>query len=313
MCVCRLRHVQELDDSEKRNPRAPDPSIEGSGPPTSLSPIHGFMTNEATISVRNIAQATVKVEPKITTYMVSGPSLPRIPSVPHPVVQVVPSLQTSSPPPIIVIGGEPVDCEEQSFALLDLKSEGGQYINCIYIRVPSSSRYMIATANDSGQTMSPSVASTEGLGGVASAAAWDNIGEVVSLGTDLSSVAPLKGKDRAGHPVCYSMFGLLGNKELFQNTFGTKEKHDQFLRWRFQLMEKGTEELDFQSGGGTSILQINDLKNCPRPSKKELRDAKICQIEKLSSELPPKIRWASVPYSSLLYFALRLPTGCGNN
>ncbi|GMH05044.1 hypothetical protein Nepgr_006884 [Nepenthes gracilis] len=78
-----------------------------------------------------------------------------------------------------------------------------------------------------------------------------------SVGTDLSSTAPLNGNDWAGHPVCYSMFGLFGNKELFQNTFRTEEKHDQFWRWRFQLMEKGIKELDFQPGGVTSTPQIN--------------------------------------------------------
>ncbi|GMH01398.1 hypothetical protein Nepgr_003237 [Nepenthes gracilis] len=43
-----------------------------------------------------------------------------------------------------------------------------------------------------------------------------------SVGTDLSSVAPLNGKDRAGHLVCYNMFGWFGNKKLFQNTFGQR-------------------------------------------------------------------------------------------
>ncbi|GMH26967.1 hypothetical protein Nepgr_028810 [Nepenthes gracilis] len=59
-----IQPVQELDNSEKRNPKASDPSIEGLGPPTSLSPVHGSMMNEPTISVGNIPQATVKVEPK---------------------------------------------------------------------------------------------------------------------------------------------------------------------------------------------------------------------------------------------------------
>ncbi|GMG99813.1 hypothetical protein Nepgr_001653 [Nepenthes gracilis] len=95
-----VQPVRELDDSEKRNPRTPGPSIEGLGPPTSLSPVHGSMMNEATMSVGNIPQVTVKVELNIITYMVSGPSLPRMPSVPRPVFQVVPSVQTSSPPPV---------------------------------------------------------------------------------------------------------------------------------------------------------------------------------------------------------------------
>ncbi|GMH08685.1 hypothetical protein Nepgr_010525 [Nepenthes gracilis] len=92
--------VQELDDYENQNPRAPDPSIDDSGPPTSLSPVHGSMMNEATISIGNIPQATVKVETNIATYVISGSFLPRMPFVPCPVFQVMPSLQTSLPPPV---------------------------------------------------------------------------------------------------------------------------------------------------------------------------------------------------------------------
>ncbi|GMH21871.1 hypothetical protein Nepgr_023714 [Nepenthes gracilis] len=73
-----------------------------------------------------------------------------------------------------------------------------------------------------------------------------------SVGTDLSSAAPLNGKDRVGHLVYYNLFGS--------------------LRWQSQLMEQGITELEFQPGGVTSILQLNDLKKCPGPSTKELRN-----------------------------------------
>ncbi|GMH27523.1 hypothetical protein Nepgr_029366 [Nepenthes gracilis] len=138
ICPKPLPKIRAIYNAGKRNPRAPDPSIEvkqphflvlisenfvearaalsrtllvpiqnpvtslpqGSGPPTSLSPVNGSMMNRTTISVGNIPQATVKVEPNIATSMVSGPSLPQMSSVPRPVSQGVPGLQTSSPLPV---------------------------------------------------------------------------------------------------------------------------------------------------------------------------------------------------------------------
>ncbi|RVX00547.1 Patellin-4 [Vitis vinifera] len=93
------------------------------------------------------------------------------------------------------------------------------------------------------------------------------------LGQDISSVAYMNGVDREGHPICYNIYGVLENQELYQKTFGTEEKRNQFLRWRIQLMEKGIQKLDFKPGGVTSLLQINDLSNSPGPSKKEIRIA----------------------------------------
>ncbi|KAM1045304.1 hypothetical protein EV1_035921 [Malus domestica] len=88
---------------------------------------------------------------------------------------------------------------------------------------------------------------------------------------DLSSAAYLNGVDREGHPVCYNIFGVFDNEELYQMTFGNEENGGQFLRWRLQLMEKSVQKLDLRPGGVTSLLQINDLKNSPGPMKKELR------------------------------------------
>ncbi|KAF5733611.1 putative Patellin-4 [Tripterygium wilfordii] len=91
------------------------------------------------------------------------------------------------------------------------------------------------------------------------------------LGSDLSSVAYMNGVDLEGHPVCYNFFGVFEDEKLYTKTFGTEEKRSQFLRWRFQLMEKGIKELDMRPGGVTSLLQITDLKNSPGISKKDLR------------------------------------------
>lgn len=92
------------------------------------------------------------------------------------------------------------------------------------------------------------------------------------LGFDLSSIAYVNGVDLKGHPVCYNIYGVLEDDNLYQKTFGTEEKRQQFLRWRLQVMEKCIQQkLNFKPGGISSMLQINDLKNSPGPSKKELR------------------------------------------
>ncbi|KAL6991923.1 hypothetical protein U1Q18_010034 [Sarracenia purpurea var. burkii] len=93
------------------------------------------------------------------------------------------------------------------------------------------------------------------------------------LGADLSQVGYMSGTDREGHPICYNVFGGFGKEEIYEKAFGTAEKREGFMRWRVQLMEKGVRKLDFKAGGVNSLLQINDLKNSPGPSKKELRIA----------------------------------------
>jgi hypothetical protein len=89
---------------------------------------------------------------------------------------------------------------------------------------------------------------------------------------DFSRAAYMNGgTDREGHPVCYNVYGVFDDGELYQKALGSEEKREQFLRCRFQLMEKGIQKLDLKPGGVASILQINDLKNSPGLSKKELR------------------------------------------
>lgn len=77
--------------------------------------------------------------------------------------------------------------------------------------------------------------------------------EVIS--TDLNSVAYMDGVDREGHPVCYNVYGVFANEELYQEVFGNEEKREQFLRWRVRVMEKGSgdgegdPEVGFQAWG----------------------------------------------------------------
>ena len=106
------------------------------------------------------------------------------------------------------------------------------------------------------------------------------------LGQDISSVAYMNGVDREGHAICYNIYGVLENEELYQKTFGTEEKRNQFLRWRIQLMEKGIQNLNFKPGGVTSLLQITDLNNSPGPSKKEIRIATKQAVSLLQDNYP---------------------------
>ncbi|KAK4361357.1 hypothetical protein RND71_020309 [Anisodus tanguticus] len=106
------------------------------------------------------------------------------------------------------------------------------------------------------------------------------------LGSDLAPAAYMSGIDNQGHPICYNIFGVLDDEELYNKKFGTEEKRNQFLRWRVQLMEKGIQQLDFKAGGVSSLLQINDLKNSPGPSKKEVRVATKQAVDLLQDNYP---------------------------
>ncbi|MBA0711089.1 hypothetical protein Golax_010318 [Gossypium laxum] len=120
---------------------------------------------------------------------------------------------------------------------------------------------------------------------------WRKDGNIDSVleeefGAELGSAAYMNGIDKEGHPVCYNIYGVFAEEELYKKTFGTDENRRHFLRWRFQLMEKGIQKLDLRPGGVTSLLQINDLKNSPGPSRKELRIAMKQAVGALQDNYP---------------------------
>ncbi|XP_020230791.1 patellin-4 [Cajanus cajan] len=124
------------------------------------------------------------------------------------------------------------------------------------------------------------------------------------FGSDLASAAYMSGVDHEGHPVSYNIFGAFESEELYQKAFGTEEKRSEFLRWRCQLMEKGIQKLNLKPGGVSSLLQINDLKNSPGPSKKELRIATkqtVAMLQDNYPELVAKNIFINVPF---WYYAL---------
>lgn len=95
------------------------------------------------------------------------------------------------------------------------------------------------------------------------------------LGHDWDGVAYMHGYDKEGHPVCYNVYGVFQDNELYQKTFGDEAKREKFLRWRVQLLEKGIQEqLSFSPGGVSSMVQITDLKNSASTlGKKDLKQA----------------------------------------
>ncbi|XP_051128294.1 patellin-4 [Andrographis paniculata] len=128
--------------------------------------------------------------------------------------------------------------------------------------------------------------------------------------TDLSSAAYMCGVDRQSHTVCYNIFGVLDNEEIYDKTLGTEEKREQFLRWRVQLMERGVEKLDFKPDGVNSLVQVNDLKNSPGPARKEVRTAVNKAVALLQDNYPEFVAkniFINVPFWYFAYHSLVSP------
>ncbi|XP_073056166.1 patellin-4-like [Primulina eburnea] len=130
------------------------------------------------------------------------------------------------------------------------------------------------------------------------------------FGSDLTSAAYQSGIDSQGHPICYNIFGVLDNEEIYQKTLTTEEKREQFLRWRVQLMEKGIQKLNFKPGGVSSFVQLNDLKNSPGPSKKEVRSVVRKTVALLQDNYPEfvaKSIFVNVPFWYYAFHSLISP------
>ena len=106
------------------------------------------------------------------------------------------------------------------------------------------------------------------------------------LGLDFSKVAYMEGIDHEGHPVCYNTYGIFLDEELYHKTFGAEENCKKLLRWRVQMMEREIKKLNFEPGGISSFLQINDLSNSPGPSRKELRQVMKQAVTLLQDNYP---------------------------
>uniref|UniRef100_A0A7N0TNJ1 Patellin-3 n=1 Tax=Kalanchoe fedtschenkoi TaxID=63787 RepID=A0A7N0TNJ1_KALFE len=102
----------------------------------------------------------------------------------------------------------------------------------------------------------------------------------------LDKVVFMKGYDKEGHPICYNVYGEFQNKDLYNATLSDHEKRLNFLRWRIQFLEKSIRKLDFSPSGVSTIVQVNDLKNSPGPTKKELRLATNQALQLLQDNYP---------------------------
>ena len=90
-----------------------------------------------------------------------------------------------------------------------------------------------------------------------------------NLGSDFEDVRFLDSRDKEGRPVCYHVFEVFKDKDVYKKTFGTQQKCDLFLRWRIQIMEIALKKLCFR-GGADGIIMVYDLKNAPIQGMKEL-------------------------------------------
>ncbi|EYU33790.1 hypothetical protein MIMGU_mgv1a003190mg [Erythranthe guttata] len=124
------------------------------------------------------------------------------------------------------------------------------------------------------------------------------------------TVGYMKGLDREGHPVCYNVYGVFDDEATYNKTFGTEASREKFLRWRLQLLEKEIRKLDFRHGGVSKLLQINDLKNAPGPSRRDLRLATKRAVGILQDNYPEFVSrniFINVPFWYYAFNAILSP------
>ncbi|KAL1324869.1 hypothetical protein HN51_034990 [Arachis hypogaea] len=130
------------------------------------------------------------------------------------------------------------------------------------------------------------------------------------LGDDMDKVVFMHGHSREGHPVCYNVYGEFQNKDLYDKTFSTEEKRNNFLRWRIQFLERSIRKLDFTPGGINTIFQVNDLKNSPGPAKRELRLATKQALQLLQDNYPEFVAkqvFINAPWWYLAFYTMISP------
>ncbi|MED6147277.1 hypothetical protein PIB30_042589 [Stylosanthes scabra] len=98
----------------------------------------------------------------------------------------------------------------------------------------------------------------------------DHILDEEDLDAEFEHTSILNSRDKEGRPVCYHFHGVFSDKSLYNNTFGTQQKREKFLRWRIQLMERAVRKLCFKEGGVDSVIQVFDLKHASPQGMKEL-------------------------------------------
>ncbi|KAM1153193.1 hypothetical protein FF1_035679 [Malus domestica] len=126
------------------------------------------------------------------------------------------------------------------------------------------------------------------------------------LGCDLKNVVYLNSVDKEGHPLCYTFYGPFRDRELYNRTFGSEEKRQEFLRWRVQFMERGIQKLSFKDGGVDSMVHVTDLKHSPGPDMKELRSLSNKTLVLLQENYPELIQKNIVINAPLWYYVVHV-------
>ncbi|KAH7442231.1 hypothetical protein KP509_03G077900 [Ceratopteris richardii] len=123
---------------------------------------------------------------------------------------------------------------------------------------------------------------------------------------DYESVAYMHGYDKEGHPVCYNLYGVFQDEDLYQKTFGDDKEFKKFLRWRIHVLEKGIQRLDFSPNGVQSMVQITDFKDSPGFVKHRYITKKVLTLlQDNYPELVAKQIFINVPwYFGALYSLL---------
>ncbi|WOL19309.1 patellin-4-like [Canna indica] len=126
----------------------------------------------------------------------------------------------------------------------------------------------------------------------------------------LKSAAYIDGRDREGNPVCYNIYGMFKDKEVYRKTFGSQERRRKFMMWRVKLMEQGVQQMSLKPGGAAAILNIIDFKDILRPGMKELRNATREVVSILQDNYPEFVAkniFLNVSFRYYAYHALFSP------
>ncbi|KAL3647737.1 hypothetical protein CASFOL_008705 [Castilleja foliolosa] len=89
------------------------------------------------------------------------------------------------------------------------------------------------------------------------------------------------GKDKAGRPICYNLWGKESQKQIL--AVGDENVS---LRWRIACVEKGIRNLNFRPGDVNSIIQVIDLENSMGSAKKEVKLIYSKMISLLQNNYP---------------------------
>ncbi|KAL3813143.1 hypothetical protein ACJIZ3_014411 [Penstemon smallii] len=125
------------------------------------------------------------------------------------------------------------------------------------------------------------------------------------LGNELDNIKFMNGYSKEGHPVCYNVYGEFQNKQLYQKLFSDEEKSQIFLKWTIQFLEKTVRKLDFNPGGISTFVQVNDLSNNPGPTKREFFQSQNLVIQLQQDNYPDFV--AKQIYINAPWWYLALP------